>query len=193
MPYIPIPIIDPYLVLPLGLALPTFSDDEDDEVVDMRSIEYDWFDVDVEDIVRVPVGLPILEPVEHVPITFTYRVRDFCVRWFEDDPGSHPFVIFVILAGSISIPMIPVLSYILAGMRREARDAWLNHRSPVYSLFNEFMGPYYGAQYWAEHRYQAAPRRADFPPPYKEPSTLWGKLVALVTPATIPGWRWFNF
>ncbi|EPS97769.1 hypothetical protein FOMPIDRAFT_1052155 [Fomitopsis schrenkii] len=62
----------------------------------------------------------------------------------------------------------------------DARARQLAQTSPVYELFDDLMGPWYDAQFWAEHPYMAAPRRADFPASYKEPTTIWRKLVAVV-------------
>lgn len=64
--------------------------------------------------------------------------------------------------------------------RYDIRARQLARISPVYKLFDSLMGPWYDAKFWEGHSYMAAPRRADFPAPYKEPTTFWEKLVALV-------------
>ncbi|KZT70942.1 hypothetical protein DAEQUDRAFT_810224 [Daedalea quercina L-15889] len=87
MPYIPIPVIDPHLVLPLGDGIVRFKNDEDEEP---PSIEYDWFDFDVEGIVRAPVALPMLEPVEYVPVPLAFPMRRTCMRYFGFDPAPTP-------------------------------------------------------------------------------------------------------
>lgn len=64
--------------------------------------------------------------------------------------------------------------------RCDTRARQLAQASPVYELFDNLMAPRYDAQFWAEHPYMAAPRRADFPTSYKEPTTFGEKLVAVV-------------
>ncbi|TFY54846.1 hypothetical protein EVJ58_g8618 [Rhodofomes roseus] len=178
MPYIPIPVMGPHLVLPLGLSLPNFND-QDDEVDAVPSIE---FDLDSEGLVRAPVALPTFEPVEHVPITWIYRVRSAGIRWLRHDPGPSKFHNLVFLTGLAVIPIYPGCILHLVKVLRECRAARYAHRSPLYPLFNQLMGPDYGAEYWAENRDLAAPRRPDFPGRL----TLWGRLVALTARRTAP-------
>ncbi|KZT70934.1 hypothetical protein DAEQUDRAFT_764179 [Daedalea quercina L-15889] len=187
MPYVPIPIIDPHLVLPLGHGIMCFKDDEGEEP---PLIEYDWFDFDVEGIVRGPVALPMLEPVEHVPVPLVYYLRRTSIGLLGYDPAPtplHGLCVLIFIFNNIGTAVFITLIWRMRQEeRREAREYWRNHRSNLFPLFYQLVGPRYGTEFWAEHRDLAAPRRPDFPALYREPETWWGKLVEYFTPETVP-------
>ena len=108
-------------------------------------------------------------------------VRETCMRL-----GINPQVgrkTAVLCASALSV-CLAVYLYIVK-RRRDLRARQLAHASTVYELFDELMGPCYDASFWEEHSYMAAPRRKDFPAPYKEPTTLWEKLAVLAQRARV--------
>ena len=191
MPYIPIPVIDPHLVLPLGQGIMHFGNDGDNE---LPSIDYGSLDLDLDGIVRTPVALAMLEHVECVPVPLVYHyLRKPSIRLFHFDPAptrrDEWCLLFIAFTYTFSAVFAPEeIRYWKRWYedRRRRSEYWRNHRSNLYPLFYRLVGPRYGTRFWAEHRHLAAPRRPDFPAPYREPRTWWGKLVEFFTPETIP-------
>ncbi|KZT70945.1 hypothetical protein DAEQUDRAFT_764189 [Daedalea quercina L-15889] len=153
MPYVPIPVIDPHLVLPLGDGIMRFKNDEDEEP---PSIEYDWFDFDVEGIVRAPVALPMPEPVEHVPVPLVYFIRQASIRLISYDPAPTPLIGYVSLCTVFFAVGTIICTALLIKARREDEERLRNGWVP------------------------------DFPPPYREPEPWWRGLIEFFIGETFP-------
>ncbi|KZT70950.1 hypothetical protein DAEQUDRAFT_764192 [Daedalea quercina L-15889] len=155
MPYVPIPFIDSHLVFPLGHGIMRFKNDEDDEP---PSIEYDWFDVDVEGSVRAPVALPMLEPIEHVQVPLVYLIRRATIRLIGFDPAPTPLPGYFILwylfgVGTLICSVLLILSHC-------EYDHYVHNRG--------------------------VPLQPDWPLPHREREPWWIRLLRFFIPRTLP-------